>query len=151
MKPVSVAVGAAAAAALGLFYVAVVGGVSGLAHLARQTADDWPWLVVILAGFAAQVAVYVELRRRRRLAATVTAAAGSGGGASAVGMVACCAHHVADIAPLIGVSGAAVFLTSYRIPIMLLGIAVNAVGVTVAVRRLRRTPAPVAAPAPVGS
>lgn len=57
-------------------------------------------------------------------------------------MVACCAHHAADIAPLLGASAAAVFLTTYRVPIMLIGIAVNAVGVAVAAHRLRQLPAP---------
>lgn len=139
VSQVSVVIGVVAAAALGMVYTVVVGGVGGLGHLAQQAAADWPWLALILAGFGAQVAAYSELRRRRRLAATVRAAAGAGGGASAVGMVACCAHHVADLAPLIGVSGLAVFLTTYRVPIMLVGIAVNAVGVTAAIRRLRHT------------
>jgi len=145
MNRASIRAGILAAGGLALFYAAVVGGVGGLAHLAQQAGSDWPWLVMILAGFGTQVGLYVELRRRRRLHGAVTAAAGTGGGASAVGMVACCAHHVADLAPLVGASGAAVFLTSYRVPIMLAGIGINAVGVLVAARRLRRTPLPVLA------
>ena len=142
MSRTSLRAGGLAAAGLALFYAAVVGGVGGLVHLGQQAASDWPWLAMILAGFGAQVGLYVELRRRRRLHGAVRAAAGTGGGASVVGMVACCAHHVADVAPVIGASGAAVFLTSYRLPIMLAGIAINAVGVLVAARRLRRTPLP---------
>lgn len=46
-------------------------------------------------------------------------------------MVACCAHHLADLVPVIGVSGAAAFLTEWRTEFML-----NAFGVTVAARRL---------------
>lgn len=90
------------------------------------------------------MALFAELRHRHRLATAQRAAAGAGGTASAVGMVACCAHHIADLAPLIGLSGAALFLTTYRTPIMLLGVAVNALGVFLAARRLRRThmPAP---------
>jgi len=139
----SLRAGAAAVAGLATFYALVVGGAGGLAHLRTQAMADWPWLAAILAGFGTQVALFVELRRRQRLHAGMRATAGTGAGASAVGMVACCAHHVADLAPIIGASGAAVFLTSYRIPIMALGIAVNAVGVTVATRRLRRRPVPV--------
>ncbi|GAA0250643.1 hypothetical protein GCM10010492_58570 [Saccharothrix mutabilis subsp. mutabilis] len=139
----AVRAGVLAAAALGLFYASVVGGVGGIDHLGRQTVEDWPWLALILAGFGAQVGLFVELRRRRRShEAAMKAATGGGAGASAVGMVACCAHHVADLAPVIGVSGVAVFLTDYRVPVMVAGIAVNAVGVVLAARRLRRTPAP---------
>ncbi|GAA2560511.1 hypothetical protein GCM10010210_38580 [Pseudonocardia hydrocarbonoxydans] len=144
LNPKSIRAGVLATVALGLFYVLVVGGVGGIAHLGSQAAQDLPWLVAILAGFGTQVALFVELRRRRRLHdAAMKTAAGGGAGASAVGMVACCAHHVADLAPIVGASGAAVFLTGYRIPIMALGIAINAVGVFLAARRLRATPRPV--------
>jgi hypothetical protein len=51
-------------------------------------------------------------------------------------MVACCAHHLADLAPIVGVSGAAAFLTDWRLEFMLAGIAVNAVGVAITGRRL---------------
>lgn len=53
-------------------------------------------------------------------------------------MVACCSHHVAAVAPVLGASGAATFFTDARVPMMAAGVAVNAVGVAVAVRRLRR-------------
>ena len=143
MSAYALRAGVLGAVTLAVFYIVVVGGVGGIVHLGQQAADDWPWLVLILAGFGTQVALFVELRRRHRLQdAAMKTATGGGAGASAVGMVACCAHHVADLAPIIGVSGMAVFLTDYRIPIMIVGIAVNALGVTLAARRLRRTPLP---------
>lgn len=135
-------VGIIAAAALTLFYALVVGGLGGLEHLGQQATTDWPWLTVIIAGFGTQVALFAELRRRQRHYAEATAAAGTGAGASVVGMIACCAHHVADLAPIIGLSGAAVFLTDYRVPIMLVGIVVNAVGVLLVARRLHHLPIP---------
>lgn len=138
----AVRAGVLAGAVLGLFYALVVGGVGGLEHLVRQSVEDWPWLVVILVGFGTQVGLFVELRRRKRLLADVRAATGTGTSASAVGMVACCAHHVADLAPIIGASGLAVFLTDYRFPIMTAGIGVNALGVLLAARRLRDSPLP---------
>jgi hypothetical protein len=138
----SVRAGGLAAAGLAVLYAAVVGGVGGAEHLVQQAGSDWPWLVVILTGFGVQVCLFVELRRRRRMSRAVGATSGTGGSASAVGMVACCAHHLADLAPLIGLSGAAVFLTSYRTPIMAAAVAVNALGVLIAARRLRRTVPP---------
>jgi hypothetical protein len=53
-------------------------------------------------------------------------------------MLACCAHHVSDVLPLLGLSGATVFLNDYRIAFMVAGLAVNAVGVAVMLRLLRR-------------
>ena len=134
-------IGLLAAAGLALFYVVVVAGASGsLSHFATQARKDWYFLAFILGGFGVQVALAAELRRRHQLQHTAALASGTGSGASVVGMVACCAHHIADLAPFIGATGAATFLLDYRIPFMVTGIAINAVGVAVAARRLRRTP-----------
>jgi len=139
MTPRSVRAGVLAAASLALFYVVVVAGASGSwQHLTDQAANDWYYLVPIMGGFGVQVALVADLRRRHRLNRSAAAAGGAGAGASTAGMVACCAHHIADLAPFIGATGAATFLIDYRVPFMLVGIGVNAVGVTIAARRLRR-------------
>ena len=144
--------GALAATALAVFYVAVVWVASGsFAHMVDQATSDWYFLAFILAGFGVQVALVTELRRRHRLHHTAAVAGGAGMGASTAGMIACCAHHIADLAPFIGATGAATFLTSYRVPFMLVGIGVNAVGVAVSARRLRHTPAPTTEPSGVAT
>lgn len=142
MSPRSLRAGLIASAALGLFYAVVVAAASGsLGHLADQARTDWYYLALIIAGFGVQVGLLSELRRRRRLEHAAVAG-GAGVGASSAGMVACCAHHIADLAPFLGATGAAAFLIDYRVPFMLVGIGVNAVGVTIAARRLRRLNAP---------
>ena len=83
-----------------------------------------------------EVALLITLRERQR-ARAAAAAVGTGAGASVVGMLACCAHHLADIAPLVGVNLAATFLATYRVPFMAVGIAVNAIAVTITVHKLR--------------
>ena len=141
MSPRSVRAGALASIGLSLFYVVVVFAASGSwDHLTDQARLDWYYLLPIVAGFGIQVALLSELRRRHRLHHGAAAAGGGGAGASTAGMVACCAHHLADLAPFIGATGAAAFLTDYRIPFMVVGIGVNALGVTVAARRLGRAP-----------
>ena len=143
MNPRSVRIAALATAALALFYVGVVWAASGsFDHLVDQATRDWYYLVVIVGGFGVQVALVSELRRRHRLQHAAALAGSAGMGASTAGMVACCAHHIADLAPFIGATGAATFLIDYRIPFMIVGIGVNAVGVAVAAHRLRHTPKP---------
>ena len=133
--------GLLASAGLGLFYVLVVRGASGSwGHLADQATRDWYYLVPTVAGFGTQIALVVELRRRHHLHHGAAAAGGVGVGASTTGMVACCAHHLADLLPFIGATGAAAFLIDYRIPFLLVGIGVNALGVAVAATRLRQAP-----------
>ena len=43
-------------------------------------------------------------------------------------MLACCAHHLVDLLPLVGLSAAAVFLNVYKTPLFLLGITMNVIG-----------------------
>ncbi len=138
----SIRTGAVASVGLVLLFVVVVAGASGSwEHLADQVRQDWYYLVAIITGFGVQVALLSELRRRHHLHPAAATAGGAGAGASSVGMVACCAHHLADLAPFLGATGAAVFLTDYRVAFMILGIVVTAAGVSIAAWRLHHTPA----------
>lgn len=139
----SIRTGTVAALLLAAGYGSIVWAASGsLEHLRSQVAQDWYLLLPITSGFGTQVAMLSELRRRHRLLAAAAVAGGAGTGASTVGMVACCAHHLADLLPFVGATGAATFLYDYRLPFMLMGLGVNAVGITVMARRLRGTPMP---------
>lgn len=138
----SAAVGAAASTAMALLYALVVLGASrSVGHLVDQVRTDWYLLAPIVTGFGVQVGLLVELRRRHRMHREAVAAGAAGAGASTVGMVACCAHHLADLLPLVGATAAATFLYEYRVPFMLVGVGLNAVAIGIALRRLRRVPA----------
>ena len=47
----TVRAGVIGATGLAAFYALVVGFAGGLEHLGQQTAEDWPWLVLIIGGF----------------------------------------------------------------------------------------------------
>ena len=53
-------------------------------------------------------------------------------------MLACCSHHLADILPIVGISGAALFLNAYKTPLLSLGISMNLVGIVYLLRKLRQ-------------
>ena len=126
--------------AFGLFalYMTIVTLAQGWQHAVELFAQD-VWLVIpIMAGFGAQVGLYTYLRSvLRQKSRTSKAMMGAGGGTSTAAMVACCAHHVADLLPLLGLSAAASFLAAYKIPFMLIGLAMNAIGVVVMLRAIR--------------
>jgi 4-diphosphocytidyl-2C-methyl-D-erythritol kinase len=63
---------------------------------------------------------------------------GAGGGTSTAAMVACCLHHLTDLLPLLGLSAAASFLAAYKIPFMLVGLAMNLAGISAILRAIRR-------------
>ena len=136
--PRSVAIGALAGGTLLLIYLAIVTIAQGFEHALAQLAADSVFIGPIVVGFGSQVALFAELRtvdRIHRASAAVTAGAT---GASAAAMLACCAHHVVDLLPILGLSAAAVFLNTYRTPIFLLGIGMNLVGIIMVARQLQR-------------
>ena len=91
------------------------------------------YVIPIWITFGMQAALFSILRFR--LFVPTGAAAGSGavigssGGTSVTAMVACCFHHVTDVVPILGLSAAAMFLTRYQRPFMLLGLGMNILGI----------------------
>ena len=138
IAPRSVAAGLVAAAALLGLYLGIISLAQGIEHALAQLVTDAPFVGLIAAGFGTQIALYVELRavdRLHRASAAVTAA---GTGTSTAAMLACCAHHLVDLVPLLGLSAAAVFLNAYKTPLMLIGIGMNIIGIVVIAHQLRR-------------
>ncbi len=134
----SVPIGVVAGAALLGVYLGIISLAQGPAHALEQLTADAPFAGLIAMGFGTQVALFSELRRvdrRHRAGAVVTAAST---GTSGAAMLACCAHHVVDLLPLVGLSAAAVFLDAYRTPLLLLGLAMNGLGIALIGRQLRR-------------
>lgn len=80
-----------------------------------QFSQYWYLVGPIIATFAAQV--YLATR-----------SAWVSGPTSAMSMAACCAHHVADLLPFLGLFSAASFLTRYQIQIMTAALVLNLVG-----------------------
>ena len=138
IRPRSIATGLIAAAILLGLYLVIISLAQGVDHAFSQLAVDAGFVGLIAAGFGTQVALFAELRavdRHHRAAAAVTAA---GTGTSTAAMLACCAHHLVDLLPLVGLSAAAVFLNAYRTPLFLVGIGMNVIGIVVIARQLQR-------------
>lgn len=149
------AAGAVGAVVLVGLYLGLVTWAQDWTHARELLWGDRYFVGAIALGFGAQAGLYVHLRqvvRRRRLAGP-TAVTAAGTGASSAAMLACCAHHVADALPLVGLSGLAVILADYRLPMMALGIGVNTIGVAVMLRlvaKQRWSLTPAAASVPEG-
>ena len=123
-------------------YIAIVWLVQDFDHAWRLMLGEWYFVIVIAVGFGVQVGLFVYVRRHLHLSqhiGSATALTGAGTGTSTVSMVACCAHHLTDVLPIVGLSGAALFLSDFRGPLMVLGIATNGIGVGVMVRLIRKS------------
>lgn len=127
------AVGAGLLAALALvgLYVGLVTWAQGFEHARELLWDDRYFVAAIAGGFGIQAGLFVYVRRllSRRRQGSAAASTAAGAGTSSVAMLACCAHHVADAVPVLGLSGAAIFLNDYRLPLMALGLGANAIGI----------------------
>ena len=102
------AAGVAAALGLLIFYLGVITLAQGWEHATAQLVDDRNFIAAIVFGFGTQVGLYIYLRGLHTQTTVGSVAASSG--TSAAAMLACCAHHLADVLPIVGVAGAAVFL-----------------------------------------
>lgn len=117
------------------FYIGILTWTQGWDYASSQFVRDRWYVIPIILGFGVQAALYSILRFRLFIPVTSTGHAGSmmgaSGGTSATAMVACCIHHVTDVLPILGLSAATSFLTRYQRPFMLVGLAMNLVGIGV--------------------
>jgi len=115
-------------------YFGIVSWAESPQHAAELFWED-RWIVLpIILGFGIQMALYVILRKRIFLPVAHTGPSGkltgASGGMSTAAMVACCAHHITDVLPILGLTAAAAFLAQYRIAFMLIGLSMTVLGIT---------------------
>ena len=125
----------AGAALLTGLYFGIVSWAESPQHALKLFWED-RWIVLpIILGFGVQTALYVILKKRLFLPVASVgpsgALTGAGGTTSTVAMLACCAHHVTDVLPILGLTAAATFLAEYRLAFMLVGLGTTLVGIAV--------------------
>ncbi len=136
---VAVVLGALGSLALVGLYLGIVTWAQGSQHALELLWSDRYFVGAISLGFGTQVGLFAYVRMlQHAIGRASSALAGAGTATSSVSMVACCAHHLTDVLPIVGFSGLAVFLVDFRTPLLLLGIATNLIGIAVMVRELRR-------------
>ncbi|MBI5303877.1 MAG: hypothetical protein HY868_17200 [Chloroflexi bacterium] len=136
-------------AAIGMvaLYVLILTVFQDFTHAMQQAGQDWFWVGMVSSGFGAQIGLYAYLRLLMNAAKTAgaTAATGAGTTTSTLGMVACCAHHLTDLAPLVALTGASslsgtiAFLNEWKYAFIALGLAVNAIGILITIRTIRKS------------
>jgi Cu+-exporting ATPase len=110
-------------------YFGAVSVVSGWRFTVSQFFEFWYYIVPLAAGFGVQVALYVKLRdvvRRGMGTGSVVAASGT---TSTAAMISCCAHYLANVAPVLGATGLVTFAAQYQVEFFWVGLAFNAAGI----------------------
>ncbi|MBI2832470.1 MAG: hypothetical protein HYX79_09455 [Chloroflexi bacterium] len=132
-------IGTGAAILLVAVYISLIALAQGWSHALEQTAGMWYWVALLASGFGVQAGLFSFIRhgiRARQAAATGSLAAS--GGVSAGSMAACCAHHLSDVLPLLGLSGAALFLVRYQTFFLIAGVLSNIVGIIIMLETIQR-------------
>ncbi len=130
-----VGAGLAGAVFLTALYFGIVSWAENPQH-ALELFWEERWIVIpIILGFGVQIALYTILRKRLFVPVMDTgssgALTGASGTTSTLAMVACCAHHVTDVLPILGLTAAATFMANYQTAFMLVGLGTTLVGITV--------------------
>lgn len=111
-------------------YFAILTALNSFDHAIEQFWTLWYWILALSIGFGVQVALFAKIRNScAESGATIPAGIAASGGVSGVSMAACCAHHITDLAPLLGLSAAAIFLTKYQTLFIILGVMSNINGI----------------------
>ncbi|MBI3160099.1 MAG: hypothetical protein HYZ26_10930 [Chloroflexi bacterium] len=127
--------GIGGALGLALVYFAIVSIAESVEHALDLFWQD-RWIAVpLILGFGVQMALYTILKKRLYApianAGPAGALTGAGGATSTAAMVACCAHHVADVLPILGLTAAATFLAEYQTAFMFVGLGTTLVGIAI--------------------
>jgi len=109
-------------------YFALLTAVSGWEFTLAQFKDYWGYVIALGAGFGVQVALFARLRQvlsdaGPRALMTTT------GTTSTAAMVSCCAHYLANAAPVLGATGLVTFAAQYQVELFWVGLAFNAAGI----------------------
>jgi hypothetical protein len=130
-----------AMALLGL-YVGILTIANSPDHAVKQFVLLWPWFSALTIGFGIQTGLFSYVRRLHKIrhlsGAASTKAITATGGISTAAMAACCTHHLSDVFPLIGLSGAALFFSDYQKIFLLLGVFSNIVGITLMLHMMQK-------------
>lgn len=133
-----VLIGVGAALLLLAFYAGILALSQGFEHAVEQSARLWYWLLALAVGFGVQASLFSFIRYSLKQRRAATASVATSGGVSAGSMAACCAHHLSDVLPLIGLSGLAAFLVNYQLFFIILGVVSNVIGITIMLETIQR-------------
>lgn len=110
-------------------YFAVVSLISGMDFALEQFAKFWYFIVPLSLGFGIQVGLYTYLKNlvgQHGASGKVVAVSGT---TSTAAMVSCCAHYLANILPILGVTGFLAVVAEYQVELFWIGLAFSAAGI----------------------
>lgn len=121
--------GVTASLLLMLAYFAVVSYVESFNHAVDTFLSIAYLMVPLMAGFGAQVALFSYSRQYSHKAHQSLGSTTACGGISVGSMIACCAHHVTDFIPILGIAAVASLIASFQPLLIMIGLLSNLAGI----------------------
>lgn len=125
----SVSWGTAAFVLMLTVFFGVVSLVSGWAFTLEQFSEFRYFIIALALGFGVQVGLYTSLRQlvgTQKMSGKMVTASGT---TSTAAMISCCAHYLANILPVLGVTGFITLVAQYQVELFWLGLAFNLAGI----------------------
>lgn len=121
------------------FYFGIVSWAATFRHALEELWTIWYWIVPLVLGFGIQAGLFAYVRGYAKVAsASAKGSIAASGGLSTLSMAACCAHHVTDFLPVLGLSAAALFLTQYQTVFLTVGVVSNLIGINLMFRIIQK-------------
>jgi hypothetical protein len=121
LKPL--AIGTIAFLAMLGIYFGVLTLVSGWDFTVSEFTRFWYYVLSLALGFSIQMGLYVYLRQRLAYHHTGGEMVVASGATSTGAMLACCAHYLTNILPVIGAAGAVTLIAQYQVELFWVGLA----------------------------
>jgi hypothetical protein len=136
MQPnkIGIIMGITSGAALLLVYTLIMTLVASFATAIQQFQQQFELMTLLIVGFSIQMGLFFYIRQLVRLSAKTTAA---NSGISTTAMLACCAHHLTDILPFIGITLLATIFTRFQKLTVIVGILSNIVAIVVMLKTIQ--------------
>ena len=121
--------GAGAAIAMLAVFFLVVTFISGWAFALSQFSAYWYFIVGLAVGFGIQIGLYSYLKQAVSHDGTPKAVIAISGTTSTAAMISCCAHYLANILPVLGITGLVSIIGQYQVELFWVGIIFNIGGI----------------------
>lgn len=119
--------GFASASLLGAYF-GILTLVSGWSFAVDQFAQFWYFILPLAAGFGIQVGLFVRLRALVGATKDSGAVIATSGTTSTAAMISCCAHYLANVAPVLGATGMVAFAAQFQVELFWVGLLFNVAG-----------------------
>jgi Cu+-exporting ATPase len=110
-------------------FFGVVSLVSGWEFTLEQFTEFRYFIIALALGFGVQVGLYTALRQLVGQQKTSNKMVAASGTTSTAAMISCCAHYLANVLPVLGVTGFVTLVAQYQVELFWLGLAFNLGGI----------------------